>query len=102
MGASTKAAVARARTRLNRIPAADGAPVSLGLLERQPVQKNALLPPMLLMHGATLGASVFDLPRAGYSLMEEMASNGRSVYAIDVRGFGHPHVERLNGTENVL
>jgi pimeloyl-ACP methyl ester carboxylesterase len=42
----------------------------------------------LLLHGATFGARLFDLPRAGYSLMTEFASEGRAAYALDIRGFG--------------
>jgi pimeloyl-ACP methyl ester carboxylesterase len=41
------------------------------------------------VHGATLGANLFDLPRPGYSLMWWLASGGRAVYALDVRGFGN-------------
>ena len=102
MGIRAKAGVPHARTHLNRIKPANGTPASLGLLERQPLRKNPLLPPMLLMHGATLGASVFDLPLAGYSLMAEMARRGRSVYAVDVRGFGHSRIEHLNDTASSL
>jgi pimeloyl-ACP methyl ester carboxylesterase len=80
-------------TRLIRIPSSDDAAISLGLLECQPVHKNPLLSPLLLVHGATLGASVFDLPLAGYSLMAVMASAGRSVYALDIRGFGNSRLD---------
>jgi pimeloyl-ACP methyl ester carboxylesterase len=47
------------------------------------------LPPILLVHGATLGASLFDVPRPGYSLMASLAGRGRAVYALDIRGFGN-------------
>jgi pimeloyl-ACP methyl ester carboxylesterase len=80
-------------TRLIRIPPSDDAPISLGLLECQPVHKNPLLSPLLVVHGATLGANVFDLPLAGYSLMAEMALAGRSIYAIDIRGFGNSRLD---------
>lgn len=46
------------------------------------------LPPILLVHGATFGAAIFDLDRTGYSLMAYLASNGRQVYALDIRGYG--------------
>lgn len=49
---------------------------------------RAQLPPLLLVHGATYGAAIFDLDRKGYSLMRELAGHGRSVYALDVRGYG--------------
>ncbi|MBR1225946.1 MULTISPECIES: alpha/beta hydrolase [unclassified Bradyrhizobium] len=71
--------------RLLRIAAKDGE-TALGLWEMQPVGP-AILPPVLLVHGATFGSGLFDLPVAGYSLMQELA-RGRFVYAIDVRGYG--------------
>jgi pimeloyl-ACP methyl ester carboxylesterase len=96
VGGKSKPAVVRETTQLNRIASADGS-VSLALLERRPPRQNPLLPPMLLLHGATLGACVFDLPLAGYSLMAEMASRGRSVYAVDIRGFGNSCIEPADG-----
>jgi pimeloyl-ACP methyl ester carboxylesterase len=80
-------------TRLIRIPPSDEAPISLRLLECQPLRKNPLSSPLLLVHGATLGANVFDLPLDGYSLMAEMALAGRAVYAIDIRGFGNSRLD---------
>ncbi|MBR1284299.1 alpha/beta hydrolase [Bradyrhizobium sp. AUGA SZCCT0177] len=71
--------------RLLRIAAKDGE-TALGLWEMQPVGP-AILPPVLLVHGATFGSALFDLPLAGYSLMQELA-RGRFVYAIDARGYG--------------
>lgn len=75
-------------TRLLRTPAQATLPVELAILEKLPVRRDARLPPMLLLHGATFGARLFDLPRPGYSLMTQLASRGRPVYALDVRGFG--------------
>lgn len=43
---------------------------------------------VLIVHGATLGTSLFDLPARGYSLVDELANAGRPVYALDIRGFG--------------
>jgi pimeloyl-ACP methyl ester carboxylesterase len=62
--------------------------VSLGLLARRAHAPDPRLPPVLLVHGATLGASLFDLPLPGYSLLEALAADGRAAYALDVRGFG--------------
>lgn len=62
---------------------------SLGMLERRGASIDPRLPPVLLVHGATLGASLFDLPLPGYSLLREMADAGRAAYALDIRGFGH-------------
>jgi pimeloyl-ACP methyl ester carboxylesterase len=72
--------------RLLRIEAADGE-TALGLWEMQPIGK-AIHPPVLLVHGATFGSALFDLPLAGYSLMQELARGGRFVYAVDIRGYG--------------
>ena len=72
--------------RLLRIGAADGE-TALGLWEMPPVGR-AILPPVLLVHGATFGSALFDLPLAGYSLMQELAGGGRFVYAIDISGYG--------------
>lgn len=44
--------------------------------------------PVLLLHGATYGAAIFDLQREGYSLMGQLASFGCNVYALEVRGYG--------------
>jgi pimeloyl-ACP methyl ester carboxylesterase len=73
---------------LHRIPAQGATDLTLGVLEKRGDQTDPHLPPVLLVHGATLGASLFDLPRPGYSLMAWLASKGRAVYALDVRGFG--------------
>src|SRR4051794_29665179 len=72
--------------RLLRIQAEDGEP-ALGLWEMPPVCA-AIHPPVLLVHGATFGSALFDLPLAGYSLMQALAHGGRFVYAVDVRGYG--------------
>src|SRR5262249_15124045 len=74
-------------TRLLRTRAA-GCAIELAILEKLPVRRDASLPPLLLLHGATFGARLFDLPRPGYSLMTRLATRGRPVYALDVRGFG--------------
>jgi pimeloyl-ACP methyl ester carboxylesterase len=74
-------------TRLLRTRVA-GFPAELGILEKVPARPDADLPPMLLLHGATFAARLFDLPRPGYSLMNALASRGRAIYALDVRGFG--------------
>jgi pimeloyl-ACP methyl ester carboxylesterase len=73
--------------RVRRIRSAAGG--TLGLLERRGAALDARLPPVLLVHGATLGASLFDLPLPGYSLLGELAGAGRAAFALDIRGFGH-------------
>jgi pimeloyl-ACP methyl ester carboxylesterase len=56
---------------------------------KQPPDPDLRHPPVLLVHGATLCASLFDLPLAGYSLMQALAERGRVVYALDIRGYGY-------------
>lgn len=75
------------RTRLLRIPAPGNDGILLGILEKR--SPNPRLPPVLLVHGATFGASLFDLPLPGYSLLSRLASVGRVVYAVDIRGYGN-------------
>jgi pimeloyl-ACP methyl ester carboxylesterase len=79
--------------RLLRIETADGE-MALGLWEMPPAGE-ALHPPVLLMHGASFGSALFDLPLAGYSLMQELANGGRFVYAVDARGYGASVVHRV-------
>jgi pimeloyl-ACP methyl ester carboxylesterase len=75
-------------TRLLRTRAPGAPSIEIGILEKRSPALDLRLPPLLLLHGATFGARLFDLPRAGYSLMTALASEGRSVYALDIRGFG--------------
>ena len=76
-------------TTIIRIPAPGSRDISLGVLEKRCERVDLSFPPVLLVHGATFGAALFDLPLPGYSLMSALASTGRYVYAIDVRGFGN-------------
>jgi pimeloyl-ACP methyl ester carboxylesterase len=75
-------------TRLLRTRAPGTPSIEIGILEKRSPALDLRLPPMLLLHGATFGARLFDLPRAGYSLMAALASKRRAVYALDIRGFG--------------
>jgi len=81
-------------TQVIRMPAPGADDISLGLLEKRCTSIDPVLPPVLLVHGATFGATLFDLPLPGYSLISRLAGMGRAAYAIDVRGFGNS----LNGT----
>ena len=76
-------------SRILRVPAQDRSDVTLGVLGRNVGSSNRRLPPVLLVHGATFGSKLFDLPLPGYSLMEELAGDDRPVYALDVRGYGN-------------
>jgi pimeloyl-ACP methyl ester carboxylesterase len=75
-------------TRLLRTRVPGARAIEIGILEKRSSPLDMRLPPMLLLHGATFGARLFDLPRVGYSLMAALASQGRCVYALDIRGFG--------------
>lgn len=75
-------------TMVLRIPAPHGGHI-LGLLARDCISPNKAIRPVLIVHGATLGAALFDLPLPGYSLLDALARSGRSVYAVDIRGYGH-------------
>ncbi len=75
------------RSQLHHIVRVEEPGVVLGLLEKRPAAPCR--PPVLMVHGATLGTSLFDLPARGYSLLDELANGGRPGYALDIRGFGH-------------
>jgi pimeloyl-ACP methyl ester carboxylesterase len=77
-----------------RAPAPGAEDISLGILAKRGKRTDPRLPPVLLVHGATIGATLFDLPLPSYSLMANLAGPGRPVYAVDIRGFGHS----LNGS----
>jgi len=76
-------------TRVFRIDAPDADDIPLGILGRRCARTNPHCAPVLLVHGATYGAKLFDLPLPGYSLMSELGRVGRAVYALDIRGYGH-------------
>jgi pimeloyl-ACP methyl ester carboxylesterase len=69
-----------------RAPATDD--LWLGLIQRGSHRTGVGRRPVLVVHGSTLGAALFDLPVAGYSMLTDLASAGHAVYAIDVRGYG--------------
>lgn len=69
-----------------RAPGTEDMEIGIFELRGDPVDKGLL--PVLLVHGATIGATLFDLPLSGYSLMSELARVGRTVYALDIRGYG--------------
>lgn len=78
-------------TSVLRLPTIDG--VAIGILRRLGSAPDKGVVPTLLVHGATLGAALFDLALPGYSAMAALADGGGPVYALDVRGYGHS----LNG-----
>lgn len=76
------------RPRVHRLRAPKADDVWLGLIQREGPSTTGGRRPVLVVHGSTLGAALFDLPVAGYSMLNELASSGGAVYAIDVRGYG--------------
>ena len=73
---------------VHRLRAPDSDNVWLGLIQRGSSGTGTGRPPAVVVHGSTLGAALFDLPVAGYSMLSDFASDGRAIYAIDVRGYG--------------
>lgn len=53
-------------------------------LRRRPGER----PPVLFVHGATLGSRLFDIPHPGASWMAALAARGFDAYGLDVRGYG--------------
>lgn len=89
MNATGHGAEADRASRILRVPLRGRDGVRLGALCRNAGSADKGHPPILLVHGATFGAGLFDLPLPGYSLMQELARDDRPVYALDVRGYGH-------------
>lgn len=44
--------------------------------------------PLLMVHGATLSSLLWDHPDTEWSWMDQLASQGFHVYALDLRGYG--------------
>jgi pimeloyl-ACP methyl ester carboxylesterase len=72
----------------HRLPPAADSGVSLALFEVAPTNAAPTKTPVLLLHGATFGAPMFDLPLPGYSMQAFLAMRGWRTYALDVRGYG--------------
>jgi pimeloyl-ACP methyl ester carboxylesterase len=72
------------------VPAMAGQTVDLFVRERSPAGgATPGLPPVVLVHGGFWpGTIAFDLPLAGYSLMEALARSGFAAFAPDMVGYG--------------
>ena len=71
-------------------PASD-ADIKIFVRNKRPAEMNTFQPErtLLFVHGATYPASTaFDLPLAGASWMDYIASRGYDVYLLDLRGYG--------------
>lgn len=60
----------------------------LGIQEVAPTGSDVKNTPIVLLHGATFGSPMFDLPVPGYSFQEYLAKQGWRNYALDIRGYG--------------
>jgi pimeloyl-ACP methyl ester carboxylesterase len=74
--------------RLFAVRAPDAPGGALSVRRKRRLGSNTRRSPVLIVHGATFGAALFDLPSAGYSLMAALAVEGRPIYALDIRGYG--------------
>tara|TARA_R110001592_G_scaffold25555_3_gene96951 strand:- start:15546 stop:16550 length:1005 start_codon:yes stop_codon:yes gene_type:complete len=74
--------------KLHRLPATDRRDAPLALLEAVSADSTVERIPLLLLHGATFGAPMFDLPLAGYSMQAFLAQCGWRNFALDIRGYG--------------
>jgi pimeloyl-ACP methyl ester carboxylesterase len=72
------------------VPIIAGQTVNLFVRERSPERgPTPGLPPVVLVHGGFWpGTIAFDLPLAGYSLMEALARSGFATFAPDMVGYG--------------
>lgn len=83
--AAPSPAIERRELRLPPVPGRDG---PLGLLQVRPAEGAPHATPVVLLHGATFGSAMFDIPVPGYSFQAFLAARGWSNFALDVRGYG--------------
>ena len=85
---SVVATMAQAQTRQDWT--VNGAPgIQLFVREVTPARRVDALPPVVLLHGARVGATAsFDLAVANGSLAADLAAAGLRVYMVDLRGYG--------------
>lgn len=74
--------------RVHRLPPANGRTVPLAIQEVAPASGKVRPTPVVLLHGATFGAAMFDIPVSNYSLQAYLAARGWRTFALDVRGYG--------------
>ena len=71
-----------------RLPPVQGRDGPLGLLQVRPAEGAPHPIPVVLLHGATFGSAMFDIPVPGYSFQAFLAARGWNNFALDVRGYG--------------
>lgn len=76
------------KTTVHRIPPSDGRDAPLALQEIAPLEGRTEDIPVLLLHGATFGSAMFDIPVSDYSFQRFLARRGWRNFALDVRGYG--------------
>ena len=74
--------------RIHKLGRTDNRDAELGMQEVTPIKGDIKETPIVLLHGATFGSPMFDLPVPGYSLQEYLALQGWRNYALDIRGYG--------------
>jgi pimeloyl-ACP methyl ester carboxylesterase len=74
--------------REHRLPPIAGRDAPLSILEVAPASGCAAKTPVLLLHGATFGAPMFDLAPPGVSMQQALAARGWRNFALDIRGYG--------------
>lgn len=74
--------------RLHRLPATERRDAPLALQEVVLADCDVKPTPVLLLHGATFGSPMFDIPQADYSMQTFLARRGWRSFALDVRGYG--------------
>lgn len=74
--------------REHRLPPGNGRDAPLAISEVAPTDGAARQTPVLLLHGATFGSPMFDLPPPGISMQSDLASRGWRNFALDIRGYG--------------
>lgn len=62
-----------------------GPGVTVRVVEKWPAADG---PAVLLVHGLGVGGGYWDLPVAGYSMMDYLVGRGLRAYALDHRGYG--------------
>ncbi len=74
--------------REHRLPPDGQRDAPLSIVEIAPADGEAHKTPVLLLHGATFGAPMFDLPPPAVSMQRDLAARGWRNFALDLRGYG--------------
>lgn len=72
----------------HRLPPTASRDAPLSIREVSPKVGRIRPIPVVLLHGATFGSVMFDIPVPGYSLQAFLAEKGWRSFAVDIRGYG--------------